>query len=92
MVTGSLCQSVRTVDPLDNNAACRVRDSCAGIDCCVATEHVALLRRIKFHFAIDNCQWILSIGIENYHVEDVLYNFTFGEWDTFYLKGVFRIE
>ncbi|KAK3101936.1 hypothetical protein FSP39_007496 [Pinctada imbricata] len=87
----STCTDVTPATSLPNEARCAVGPDCRSIDCCIKTPTLND-RPINIKFGLDNCNWKMTIGIELYSIEETLYGFTFDQWDTFYLKGVFRID
>lgn len=51
------------------------------------------LRPVNFYIFLDNCDWMISYGIDNFVAKPVvLLDFTFDEWHEFWMKGVFRIR
>ncbi|KAK3101942.1 hypothetical protein FSP39_007535 [Pinctada imbricata] len=89
--TDSTCTDVKPATSLPNEAHCAVGTDCRSIDCCIKTPTLND-RPINIKFGLDNCNWKMTIGIEMYSIEETLYGFTFDQWDTFYLKGAFKID
>lgn len=71
---------------------CYVIFLCIKIECCFDVVKFDL-RFVIFYIFLDNCDWMISYGIDNFVVKlVVLFDFIFDEWYEFWMKGVFRIR
>lgn len=74
------------------NMNCYVIFLCIKIECCLDVVKFDL-RFVNFNMFLDNCDWMISYGIDNFVVKlVVLFDFIFDEWYEFWMKGVFRIR
>lgn len=77
---------------LPSNMNCLVTSSCTKIECCLDVAKFDS-RPVNFYIFLDNCDWMISYGIDNFVAKPVvLLDFTFDEWHEFWMKGVFRIR
>lgn len=71
---------------------CHVTSSCTKIECCFDVAKFDS-RPVTFYIFLDNCDWMISYGIDNFVAKPVvLLDFTFDTWHEFWMKGVFRIR
>lgn len=71
---------------------CFVIFLCIKIECCLDVVKFDL-RFVNFYIFLDNCDWMISYGIDNFVVKlVVLFDFIFDIWYEFWMKGVFRIR
>ncbi|XP_048250793.1 uncharacterized protein LOC124111176 [Haliotis rufescens] len=75
---------------LPNAVACHVSDICTAIDCCITIDFLS--RSFNIFLTVDMCTYQLTVGVENFVYKRMLFNYTWGTPDHFYIKGVFRID
>lgn len=77
---------------LDSVTNCAIDSSCTSVDCCMEVPKLSA-RPLNFHLSLDDCDWKISYGMDTFVIKPtVLYDFTFDQWNEFWMRGVFRMK
>lgn len=77
---------------LDSVTNCAIDSSCTSVDCCMEVPKLSA-RPLNFHLSLDNCDWKIGYGMDSFVIQPtVLYDFTFDQWNKFWMRGVFRMK
>ncbi|KAK3612537.1 hypothetical protein CHS0354_024514 [Potamilus streckersoni] len=85
-----VCSLDITLHYLPAEAACYIPSTCSGVECCI---DVNLVRR-SFHVytMLDECNSVLTVGIEKLKFNISLQDFKWDKINKFYLHGVIKID
>ncbi|VDI06314.1 Hypothetical predicted protein [Mytilus galloprovincialis] len=75
---------------LPPNSACHVTDTCTDIQCCV--DIPILQRSVSLQINLEPCDLRLTVQLEGMEYSQMLYNYSWGTQDSFWLRGVFRFS
>ncbi|VDI40562.1 Hypothetical predicted protein [Mytilus galloprovincialis] len=84
-----LSTNIPDLDPSYTGIACHVTDMCTGVDCCVTS--TVLDRSFNVKVELAPCDYILTIGIDDFVYSLSLEEFRMGEQQQFSLGGVVNI-
>ncbi|XP_053398344.1 uncharacterized protein LOC128556707 [Mercenaria mercenaria] len=84
------CPVELTLSPLPSGIGCFISDMCTAIQCCLEIEIVQT--SVSFYVIVDGCGKKLTVGIEQMKLVLDIDSYQFGQWDRFYLFGVYRID
>ncbi|KAL5015120.1 hypothetical protein ScPMuIL_009390 [Solemya velum] len=86
----SECPEFIELRDFDDPVACHVPRYCTGLDCCTQVEMVQ--RAFHTYVLIDSCNYKITIAVENLMFEIKLFEYDFGETQSYYLHGVVRLD
>ena len=84
------CNKSVAIPHLPPNSVCHLSDTCTDIECCIDTP--LLHRPVNFQFALEPCDYRMTVRIEGMEYQLMLYNYSWGTQDSFWLRGVFRVR
>ena len=76
--------------PLTGPLTCYVPDYCSGISCCIDVDFIS--RSFNAYLLIDTCNFVLTVGIEDFKTEIPLSTYHWGTKESFALFGLVKIE
>ncbi|XP_021353372.1 uncharacterized protein LOC110450253 [Mizuhopecten yessoensis] len=84
------CPKSLNLPSISGPVSCHVPDYCTGIECCVDVPFIP--KTFRVFILLDACNNKFEIGIEKFKQTVFLISYNWGEWKTFYLKGVVKID
>lgn len=70
--------------------SCMIPSHCTGLECCVDVNFIG--RAVKVSVDLDACSYRLSFRLGKLSYDIMLFDYDFGTWETFSVKGVFVTE
>ena len=86
----SACDKAVQLSQLPPDSSCHLSDSCTDIQCCVDVP--TLQRSVSFQISLKPCDCRMIVRIEQMEYHVMLYNYSWGTEDSFWLRGLFRLR
>ena len=84
-----MCGEMPHLD-LPYGVQCRIAQSCLSVECCMDV-HI-IKRSVRTYLSIDTCEFALHTAIGAFDTTILLNNYSFGQWKTVQVEGIFQIE
>lgn len=72
------CRDKLPLPRLNGPVSCHITSSCSGIECCLDVK--PLQRSFHAYVLLDACSNRIKLGIENYNLDTVYFDFKFGKF------------
>ncbi|KAK3609658.1 hypothetical protein CHS0354_035943 [Potamilus streckersoni] len=69
---------------------CHITDMCTALECCVNVMRIGRTIEISAYF--DTCNFVMKVGIENYIHSVSLFDYQWGQQESVWLLGIFRLD
>ncbi|XP_076085326.1 uncharacterized protein LOC143056125 [Mytilus galloprovincialis] len=86
----SLTTTIQDLSSSYTDITCHVTSSCTEIECCVGS--VKLHRPFHVVVKLDPCDFVIKVGIENFHFKLAMVDYIFGEQRNFSLGGIVKTQ